>query len=529
MTCGCSQRTFSRAAHPAQAAFPRTAGAPRPPAARGLPAPKPVCAPVPCCPDCGELECLCRPRWTAGMVVSEADLNRLDHYITAKHRLHNRHLIGTGVACGLVVTCHPCGGGLISVSPGYAIGPCGDDIVVCAEDTIDVCEMIRKCRALVRREVECRPWGDTRACPELRETWVLAIRYDEQPSRDAPLLRASRDEHCDCGGSCGGTGCSCGSTKARQPRREIPLACTPTVVCETYRYEVFHAPPGPDCANPDEELPPGPLAERLKACSAKLTAVLQAQPDAPLGPDMPHAARLAWSRYCARLRAALHGQLSGGGTTRCDLFDLLCRTTCPGADLPGPAFAAAMTQAMQLLLPVAVELLQDCICLALLPPCPKPASDPRLPLALVTVEGEECRVIEICNWTPLRRILGTAPNLAYWLSATDLMARLRKQLACFCCEPLRPVRRDPRLAALGAEHIGAAPEAAGAPGATAFAFDIEGLGLPAAFAKGQRIEPREIAAALGLVTDTAEVEALKARLAKLEAEMDALRNRGPNG
>jgi hypothetical protein len=529
MTCGCSQRTFSRALHPVHGAFAHAGATTHMPAARGTPAPKPICAPVPACPGCGELECLCRPRWTAGMVVSEADLNRLDHYISAKHRLHNRHLFGTGVACGLVVTCHPCGGGLVSVSPGYAIDPCGDDIVVCAEDTVDVCDMIRKCRALERREVECRPWGDPRTCPELRETWIIAIRYDEQPSRDAPLLRAGRDEHCECGGSCGGAGCSCGSTRSRQPRREIPLACAPTVVCETYRYEVTRAPPGPDCANREEGLPPGPLAERLKACAAELIAVLQARPEAPLNPDMPQAARQAWSRYCARLRAALHAQLTRGGTTRCDLFDLLCRSTCPGPELQGAAFVAALTQSMQALVPVAIELLQDCICLALLPPCPQLASDPRLPLALVTVEGEACRVVEICNWTPLRRILGTAPNIAYWVSATDLLARLRKQLACFCCEPLVPSRRDPRRFALDAEHPGAAPEAAGAPGEAGFAFDIESLGLPASLAKGLRIAPQEIAAALGLAADTAEMDALKTRLAKLEAELDALRNRGPNG
>src|SRR5262245_63996180 len=90
------------------------------------------------CPTCGALECLCRPRFFAGQLLTEQDLNRLDQYIIAKNRLHNRYLVGHGVACGLEVRCHPCGN-LVTVSPGYAINGCGDDIIVCSQDTVDVC------------------------------------------------------------------------------------------------------------------------------------------------------------------------------------------------------------------------------------------------------------------------------------------------------------------------------------------------------------------------------------------------------
>ena len=44
--------------------------------------PDPACQP---CPDCGGLECLCRPRFFAGQLLTEQDLNRLDRYITEKH------------------------------------------------------------------------------------------------------------------------------------------------------------------------------------------------------------------------------------------------------------------------------------------------------------------------------------------------------------------------------------------------------------------------------------------------------------
>ena len=48
------------------------------------------------CPVCGGLECLCRPRFYAGQLLNEQDLNRLDRYIVAKNRLHNRYLHGWG-------------------------------------------------------------------------------------------------------------------------------------------------------------------------------------------------------------------------------------------------------------------------------------------------------------------------------------------------------------------------------------------------------------------------------------------------
>src|SRR6476659_9414668 len=113
---------------------------------RGLPdcRPAPVCDPRPVCPACGGLECLCRPRFFAGQLLSEEDLNRLDHYIQAKNRLHNRFLHGWGVACGLEVVCGVCGPdhGHVTVKPGYALSPCGNDIVVCKTESVDVCDLI---------------------------------------------------------------------------------------------------------------------------------------------------------------------------------------------------------------------------------------------------------------------------------------------------------------------------------------------------------------------------------------------------
>ena len=88
-----------------------------------------------------------RPRFFAGQLLTEDDLSALTAYITAKDRLHNRYLFGAGVVCGLWVSCDPCGGGTVTVQPGYALDCCGNDLVLACAATLDVNAMIRDLRA----------------------------------------------------------------------------------------------------------------------------------------------------------------------------------------------------------------------------------------------------------------------------------------------------------------------------------------------------------------------------------------------
>src|SRR5687767_4224664 len=61
----------------------------------------------PDCQDC-QMTTLVRPRFFAGQLLTEDDLDSLTNYVVAKQRLHTRHLHGAGVVCGLEVVCHPC-------------------------------------------------------------------------------------------------------------------------------------------------------------------------------------------------------------------------------------------------------------------------------------------------------------------------------------------------------------------------------------------------------------------------------------
>ena len=469
--------------------------------------PDPACQP---CPDCGGLECLCRPRFFAGQLLTEQDLNRLDHYIVEKHKLHNRHLFGSGVVCGLEVTCAPCDE-LVNVSPGYALSPCGEDIVVCKPDSVDICALIARCRDV--EEPDCRPYAGQDPCENIEEEWILAIRYLEQPS--APKTPLVGPSSCACGsGGCKGKGCACGggcgcsgaaaanggrveSSGPQQPRlrRGAPPTCEPTVTCESYRYEVFRKPEekprdpgGRDPTNSNNpagvlvaslagffETLDGEMAERIACCLRELEKAL---PRPPGNFDsMTLAERQAWFRWCCAVRSALSGYFARIGGTDCEAIEKLAAAGCPSPDLPLDSFKAALLQSVMAMLGPALEAMLHCICSNALPPCPPP-EDPRVPLASVTIRKRDCHIIKVCNWTPLRRHVVTFPTLGYWLGWIPLRRILRQFMEQLCCQVFQfgdIIRGDVDSNLGNATFAAARSDTAAAAGGNTFA-------QPAAFA-----------------------------------------------
>lgn len=89
-----------------------------------------------------------RPRFFAGQLLTEDDLQQLDAYVTGKGRLRNRMLFGPGVVTGLQVDCAPCaGGGEVVVRPGYALDCCGNDIVVGCPQNVSITSLVNDLRA----------------------------------------------------------------------------------------------------------------------------------------------------------------------------------------------------------------------------------------------------------------------------------------------------------------------------------------------------------------------------------------------
>lgn len=417
--------------------------------------PDPSCQP---CPDCGGLECLCRPRFFAGQLLTEQDLNRLDHYIVEKHKLHNRHLWGTGVVCGLEVQCAPCDD-MVTVSAGYALSPCGEDIVVCKPDKVDICALIARCRN--DSEPDCRPHDDGKdGCGDVVEDWILAIRYAESPSRGiTPLTGAGQGCGCSCGGGCsgkaGGGSCGCGcascspsSAEARvatatlkSPRlnRGAPPSCEPTVTCESYRYDVYRA-PLPKVVDPDGvgaglaglvgQLE-GDMFQKVRCCLQQLQAILPAPPGT-IGAPIAAGDRQAWFKWCCAVRTALGDYLATIGGTDCEAITKLKGVVCPDPQMPVASFTAALNAAEATYGLIVIEAIFHCFCSAALPPCP-PAGDPRVPLALVKVRRKDCHIVSVCDWTPLRKHVLTFPTLTYWLGWLPIARLIREFMHSLCC------------------------------------------------------------------------------------------------
>ncbi|HXH90987.1 MAG TPA: type II secretion system protein GspG [Thermoanaerobaculia bacterium] len=211
------------------------------------------------CPACLGLECLERPRYFAGQLLTEAELNSEQSYVIAKNRLHNRYLHGWGVVCGLEVVCHNCDG-FVTVRAGYALDPCGNDVIVCKDTELNILDAIQKCVDARRKSNDdCPPWRDPNdTCSDDDQHWCVTLQYVENEGRSVMPLQETKS-HCGCGGKCGGGGgcgcggngnskknggCSCGATKAATPKK---TACEPTRIFEQYRLGII---PEPDeCAS----------------------------------------------------------------------------------------------------------------------------------------------------------------------------------------------------------------------------------------------------------------------------------------
>ena len=373
------------------------------------------------CSTCGMLECLCRPRFFAGQVLTADDLNRLDAYIRGKHRLHNRQLHGWGVVNGLEVTCAPCGNG-VNVGCGYAISPCGEDIVVCDTVPVDVCALIKRCMPKLPECDPPRPGAPS--CPEGEQEWVLAIRYAETPTRGVQPLYGSAPVSCGCGnaGCGGGCGCKGQAAPACPPAkpRGAPVQCEPTVVCEGYSFEVYRKPTrkSDDDVNSDSE-----LLRRMECC---IESLMDGAPPLPDGSTTSNPS--GWQQWAVRIKSHLLIRLSDQPGTHCDLLARLQVLYIPGSDDP-----QGLNGAVELLWLVALDAMLNCLCSALLPPCPMPDPDGRVPLAALHVSGGDCRVLRICNWSTERRIAVTWPAIEYWLSTVPIFDMLRQLLQDVCC------------------------------------------------------------------------------------------------
>ena len=163
------------------------------------------------CAPC-ETAAFVRPRFFAGQLLTEDDLGALTDYTLAKQRLHNTHLLGAGVACGLAVACGPRGpqgSSQVVVEAGYAIDGCGNDLVLSCARTLDLAPMIRELAAgrAGGCAEPCLPTagamaangaaGTTKAASGASHSYDLYVRYAERP--DQPVAAYPVGDDCDAG------------------------------------------------------------------------------------------------------------------------------------------------------------------------------------------------------------------------------------------------------------------------------------------------------------------------------------------
>jgi hypothetical protein len=408
------------------------------------------------CTACGGLECLCRPRFRAGQVLTETDLNCLEQYVVRKQQRHNLYLHGTGVVCGMNVLCHPCPG-WVTVTSGFAIGPCGEEIAIPNDYPLNVCQMIRDCRTALWKNWSCQPFaapcGPTTDSTQVDESWYVTVRYDEAETRGtiSDCNPCGQPGDCGCGGS-GGTptgtgknGCGCGghgsATKTKTATRanlRPPADCEPNRICEGYRLEIAPAPPTKKPTS--EDLIQGTLLGAVFQCTKQAAAVLK---KAPLIGVQNLGTQDVFKMH-SDFRAAVVAFLAAHPLDACSGAVKL-------PDPPGPPGegdtattynASLFKSSAEPLKAIVILTVRKCVCEVILPPCPADAWDPRLVLAVVTTHGIDCKIVDICD-VRCRKQLVTIPTVLYWVS---IFPALWASLERNCCDDAKRVVLNPNQA-----------------------------------------------------------------------------------
>src|ERR1039458_3905874 len=285
-----------------------------------------------CCPACTGLDGLDRTRFFAGQLLSEADLNNEQSYWLAKSRLHNRYLHGWGVVCGIQVVCGACDG-WVTVKTGYAIDPCGNDIIVCADQPFNVLKAIQAC-CTPPKPADCSPLRSAPPpnCQDAQQKWCITIQYEEQPTRLVTPLRqtSSKSGSCECG--CGGNGstasrkssgaaCCCSSAQTPASSSTTTPGCEPTRILEGFKLGVCQAPPETDSLTNTRTS--GIASYQANTCIQAVRQLILQKPDLT---GLNDAA--AYTAACNYL-AAVRRMLSAGSFTNCQAIDDLNQVQIP--------------------------------------------------------------------------------------------------------------------------------------------------------------------------------------------------------
>jgi len=377
-----------------------------------------------CCPVCTGLQCLDRTRFFSGQLLSDTDLTNEQSYWLAKSRLHNRYLNGWGVVCGMQVTCGACAG-WVEVQPGYAIDPCGNDILVCDAQNFSVAQAIQQCCAPAAQATpNCSPlrYNPSPSCQDTTQEWCITIQYQEQPSRlVTPLTNSASQSSSSCGCSNGNGSSSSKSKKSSSNNLTTSGSCktatAPTAsatvaagACEATRIvEGFTLGVVPASEVEAELLAGNPnlLHSQLELCLIELASLLERAPNLDTVQNPYQSA----CNYLAQVTQAL------SGATNINLCAILNELGLLQSQLRVGDERESYVGVLAAIKKLLTDAFRNCVCYALIPPCPTPACDNRIVLACVSIQNGE--VISICHY-PGRKQLITLQTLGYWLGPLGL-------------------------------------------------------------------------------------------------------------
>jgi hypothetical protein len=211
------------------------------------------------------------------------------------------------------------------------------------------------------------------------------------------------------------------SWRPRPPK--TPPQCEPTITCEGYTFQIRKAPK--TTSNSD----PGTMINCIAACLKSLAELQKtlnglSNPNQPL--NMVDAATLSTSNA---IKEDLRELLEQHGIHNCALYQKILQPLSqfvPPVGIPIPTVQQYFSSLFE-------ETLQECICSALLPPCPGPVDENCVPIATVTVNCQNgCRIVRVCNWEN-RRIILTFPSLEYWFESFLRQAGVPQFIVNSCC------------------------------------------------------------------------------------------------
>jgi hypothetical protein len=139
-----------------------------------------------------------RTRYFSRQLITADDLTQDQIYHREKRRLHNRLLHGWGIVCGLEVKVNPISGASLNVTicPGYALSPQGDEIYVPADVQFDLGQCIAGQDAPCHSP--CAPVISGAVDPA--KDFYVAIKYAEclsHPVRVSPVGCGCDDTACE--------------------------------------------------------------------------------------------------------------------------------------------------------------------------------------------------------------------------------------------------------------------------------------------------------------------------------------------